>query len=196
MNKNKWILSLGVLGMLTMGLQCKKDPPLDPDAGLTELEKLDKYVPITSEGKYTFGCLVNGKLWLPEVKCSSVFNCDPEVFGDYGYSSKNILVQGRYKVPNDGINETIYFEINGYEFLNDTIILSSHEDSMKNFGAYFMYLPNQKGYYTDSINKGSVIISRLDTINGIVSGEFSFEGVSKSGEKVSITEGRFDVTFP
>jgi hypothetical protein len=38
-----------------------------------------------------------------------------------------------------------------------------------------------------------VVITKADTISGIISGTFEFEGGNSLGQKVKITDGRFDV---
>ena len=54
----KWIISyLLISAILFQQSSCKEDPPKP----LTELEKLP---PETKSGKYTFGCLINGKAFV------------------------------------------------------------------------------------------------------------------------------------
>ena len=38
-------------------------------------------------------------------------------------------------------------------------------------------------------------ITKLDTINKIISGTFAFDAVNSTGKKVEIRDGRFDVKF-
>ena len=47
-------------------------------------------------------------------------------------------------------------------------------------------------YVTSALNTGKVIITRADTLSGIISGTFFFTAGSDGGDKVSITDGRFD----
>ena len=48
---------------------CKKDKEISGGGGQTP----QQLPPITTEGKNTFGCLVNGQVWLPEVKPYQMF---------------------------------------------------------------------------------------------------------------------------
>lgn len=64
----------------------------------------------------------------------------------------------------------------------------------KPFGIY--YDNNFKIFKTKSSNPGQIVISRLDTVNRIVSGRFTFDAeFVVSRETVKITEGRFDVKY-
>ena len=44
-------------------------------------------------------------------------------------------------------------------------------------------------------DSGSLFIKKHDQINRILSGTFSFTGANSTGEKVNITEGRFDIRY-
>ncbi|TGE17605.1 DUF6252 family protein [Hymenobacter elongatus] len=51
-------------------------------------------------------------------------------------------------------------------------------------------------YFTDDLQTGEVVITRIDTIQKIAAGTFRFSaaGISTaSGQTVTITQGRFDV---
>ena len=60
--------------------------------------------------------------------------------------------------------------------------------------SYGLYYQSGAGYMTTSQYVGKVVITRTDTIKGIISGTFEFTGHSaKTGQTISITQGRFDV---
>jgi hypothetical protein len=55
---------------------------------------------------------------------------------------------------------------------------------------------NDKGsYYRLENDIGNLYISKFDPINRILSGTFFFVGTNSRGEKVNITDGRFDVRY-
>lgn len=60
------IYILTVLALPLMALQCKKDNPVEANCQGDIACELAKLPPATTEGKGTFGCLVNGKAWLPK----------------------------------------------------------------------------------------------------------------------------------
>jgi hypothetical protein len=54
---------------------------------------------------------------------------------------------------------------------------------------------NLSSYSTNANATGQLTITHLDTINQVVSGTFQFKAVSKIGDTVKITNGRFDVHY-
>ena len=50
-------------------------------------------------------------------------------------------------------------------------------------------------YYTNAINSGELNITKLDESKKIISGTFWFDAVNKTGEKVEVREGRFDLKY-
>jgi hypothetical protein len=49
------------------------------------------------------------------------------------------------------------------------------------------------GFMTNPNQTGRVVITKADTISGVISGTFEFEGGNSLGQKVKITDGRFDI---
>jgi len=119
--------------------------------------------PETQEGKHTFGCYVNGRLFVP-VPGAAGFG-SPFLISDYYLSTNSltIIAYGRNEYFNLSIlnpEENIKKEIEG-------IIYSSYRIQ----------------------NTGEIIFTRFDLDNLIVSGTFSFE----IKPYYSITQGRFDI---
>jgi hypothetical protein len=64
--------------------------------------------------------------------------------------------------------------------------------------ARFYVNPNpQLGCHYEYINtyQGSVIFTKIDTINFIVSGKFEFSTITDNCENINITNGRFDLQY-
>ena len=59
----------------------------------------------------------------------------------------------------------------------------------KNYG---LYRKNGKSYITNPTDTGKVIVTKVDKLNGIISGTFEFIAAAGT-EKISITQGRFDI---
>lgn len=148
---------------------CKKD---GPEAGLPKA---------TQEGKNTFGCLVNGKAFLP--KAGSVFSIgnrnplEANFYQGYLYISArgdggvDFVIKDAYKTGKYNL-KTVPSGNNGY------------------------YKDDTGQYFTSDIQSGEVELSRIDTLQKIASGTFQFSatGISTAtGKTVTITEGRFDV---
>ena len=169
----KAILILVLLLPLAVG--CKKN-------------EIDALPPATQTGANTFGCLVNGKAWVPSGK--GLFSDKPLEGGYFGQDA-NLWIQATSK---DGSGIDLWVEKpfikGGYELkyetgIKPTIILPY------NYGYY-----RQPGisYITTPQYVGRVVITRDDTTMNIISGTFEFTARNaKTGQTVSVTEGRFDL---
>lgn len=66
-----------------------------------------------------------------------------------------------------------------------------------NFGQFI--INNAHGssnqFYTTNLNKGELKITKLDTLQKIISGTFWFDAINSSGEKTEVRQGRFDMRF-
>ncbi|MEX8549115.1 MAG: DUF6252 family protein [Mucilaginibacter sp.] len=126
----------------------------------------------TQTGTRTFGCLVDGKVWLPK--------------GNFPYSSLSTTIQ--YDILNLQArrgNEGINISISKLTSTGDYDLTQS-----KNF---IVYAVNDVLY---QCTQGSLTITRYDKTNKILSGRFSFIGQDTVSKKtVSVTDGRLDVTF-
>ena len=142
--------------------------------------------PITTQGKNTFGCLVNGEVWLPEVKPSQMFQ--------YPLTSsyQNLLfdVTAKRYLSNENILEVMTLYLNnvngeGMYLLNTNQIPS---------GAYGDYI-NYCIYVTDSTKVGNVEIIKFDITNKIIAGTFEMKLWKDGCDTIHITDGRFDVKY-
>jgi len=165
----KTILLMPIL-LLFLGSECKKD-------------NKDTLPPETHEGRYTFGCMVNGIL------------LRNNYLGLNAGISKNILKIGGKK----GTGNT--WQSVGFTIYN-MVGVGKYNLSGKNDGSY-TYQNDKKfcWYKSDSLDQtGYVNITYFDTIKKIVSGNFSFKaklfiGDCDSSSIIGVTEGRFDVIY-
>ena len=172
-------LSLPLLGLclvvILSTIYCKKDRFSLP--------------PETTSGAMTFGCKVNGKVFVPRDG-----NGKPGIFcqyvnlgsGEGGGWFLNIPATNWKSSP----IESIHIE-------TDSLLVEE--------GATYDF-KNQKGYprafyfKTTTYLKGDTASGRLhitkhDRNNRILSGTFEFAGTNNSGENVHITDGRFDIVY-
>lgn len=168
-------LALGIL--LFSAISCCKD------------KDEDKLPPETQEGKNTFGCLVNGKVWVPTGITFPSPNINAEV-------SKTQFRIGALKSKGGYVSFNIQFQPSSGIFnLNNEKCMAAYGNSTAN--CY---------YRTDSITSiGTLEITKFDSINNIISGRFSFNAskflivgtVSDEScdSTVTITEGRFDIKY-
>lgn len=156
----------------------------------------DKLPAKTQEGKNTFGCLINGKLYLPETTLSG--NVRPLNFSYYSSST------GRYKRGSlfmQGIDARYSLPIAGDLAIQKKDVYRAGKYKLKSQECSPSYQCDQIFYFNSDDNKaylatsGELIITRFDTVLNIVSGTFEFEGEDGNGKTVKVTSGRFDVKF-
>ena len=163
--------------LLLLNTQCKKnhEPPL------TELQKLP---PITQTGRQTFGCLINGKAFIP---------------GGGGLLTNVLRVS--YDATSGGIfsiTAKYYFADNSSQIIHvGTIGVNAPGtyDLQLHSPYVISYVHNSCDFNTwyDTPISGTLNITRFD--NGLVSGTFSFKVATAVCGTIEATDGRFDV-FP
>ncbi|MDB5229607.1 MAG: hypothetical protein JWN76_412 [Chitinophagaceae bacterium] len=185
MNKVRPNLCLITL-LLFCILSCKKKV----DSLQSELNKLPA---ITQNGTHSFGFLLNGTAWTPRgfmgYISNYVINADPtfqggslaikvyRVAGDitesFGILSDRCDHAGTYTISDTSHTRMTIFRGNG--------------DLTKVYCQVSWNLPYNR--------RGTLVISRYDMTNGIISGTFEFSLVCKEcmlGDTIKITNGRFD----
>ena len=156
--------------------QCKKDDPTPTP--IPQPIPCDTCLPaITTTGQNTFGCRVNGKVWLPQ-KGSFQPAVNIDILGNQigidGYNSVNDVWLGMSLSP---IYDTCYFKF-------PTQSLNKSQGK---------YLTN-KYYITDTLNTGYIHFTRVDFKQGVFSGTFAFDTYSNDKkDTIHITDGRFDI---
>ena len=155
--------------------------------------------PITTTGANTFGCRINGKVWLPSPRPNGKL---PQIEGGLveryanGGPEKNWydLLIFAYRQDGSGFQLNLS-RINspGRYPLFFTSCVFAACIQMPSYG--YHYGAGSK-YSAMSIVENEINLLRYDTLNKIFSGTFSFKAKAFSGAKldtISITEGRFDI---
>jgi len=158
-------------------------------ANCCEKDDDSRLPPISQTGEGTFGCLVNGKIWLPEGQFLSY----PEysIFHDQynGVEFVDIIVNQK--------------SVSGFRFcIPEASVRVGRINLQKGVGreSGADYTDDDKKYYWGLESVGEFIITNLDTITNevnvtpyrITSGTFWFDLISEEGEIVKIRDGRFD----
>ena len=178
------ILSLFIFCLATMA--CDKDKH-GPDLP-----------PITTTGANTFGCRINGKVWVPSKR--------PK--GDLPQIEGGIVT--RY----DSIGpEKNWYDLLIFAYREDLTGFQIFLRRINSIGQYQLFFTpsefpscvdcsNSYGYYYTSVSdykslpivESSVNLTQYDTINKIFSGNFSFVALNKNGgDSIFVTDGRFDI---
>jgi len=124
----------------------------------------------THTGKNTFGFNLDGQLWLPR---SKGIDSGPALY----FSP---LLNG-FTLAATRLNQHITFNI----------------QNLKAVGTYDLTLENAAIFLNDTTQykctQGSINITYFD--NGIIAGVFAMKAQSKSGDSITIDQGRFDMRF-
>lgn len=145
----------------------------------------------TQEGKDTFGCLLDGKAWLPNRKHTLDDMLEGHISGSKLFSLKaedNQTPANFYLSVADstGIKPGTYQLRAGFD------------------GSYDAVQGSTAWYLGGTANQGQLTVTKFEpftrtgpsgaTVRGaIVSGTFEFTASSNSGQTITVREGRFDV---
>lgn len=167
--------------------ECKKHkPPGNP---------VDQLPPQTQPGANTFGCLINGKVFLPKVpSLGPILQCA------YQYLNTNYS-QGYFFQLSAG-NKSNSSDVFGIGIFTDSLAITEgiftlgDKQKGNSYGLYSRFnYPQSTIIYSESNLPGQLIITKFDEINQIVSGTFWFNVVKNPGDTIKITDGRFDMQF-
>jgi len=156
--------------------------------------------PLTTQGLNTFGCLVNGNLFIPQRPWS-----DPESFYGcfyqyiYADTSKPFVfeVWGEDK-PKANDFTVVQIELDSIKLHQGDVFQLGVSGKRKKYGVYMYSPPSIAGiinYGTSDVLTGQIAITFLDQVNLIASGTFWFDAADGTGDTVHITQGRFDMHF-
>lgn len=184
--KTSQILSCVFILTLLFGTSCKKDNP-GP-----------QLPPATTTGACTFGCRVNGEVWLPGKKSNGTiddieggikgrWNLDGSRdtlsydFLLFGYGKNN----SSFQVYLSEINQTGTYQVNFSTMMWPAMVQPE---------SYLFFSDGTRTFQTDSRNGGSVTITRYDKSKQIFSGQFEFKVFNKNGiDSAIVADGRFDI---
>ena len=167
--------------LLTQCSKCKTDDPA-PVAP----NPVDALPPATQTGQRTFGCLLNGQPW----------NLAGNPFGGplltSEYYNGRLIIVARGATSVNGVVKGGIIEID----IDDIVSAGNYTISVNDstFVNYQSFTPNCQ-YYTGPLHPAVVEITRLDLVNRIVAGRFSFALDASGCGRVVVTEGRFDSRF-
>ena len=166
-----WLLYVCLLTMLAGCSQCNKAPTPNklPDA--------------TQIGANTFGCILNGKLWVAQGRRSS-FNYDATFQGGTLQGGCGVILNGQEQ-SNIIIEGSNIRALGEYTHTNSKIMFI-HTD----FIASYIW------YIDECISTYKLVITKNDLQNKIISGTFEFSMIRKdTGGKIVVTDGRFDMKY-
>jgi len=142
----------------------------------------------TQHGANTFGCYVNGKLLLPKNRLN-LGGSTPALYGGYTSGANTLTLNAQNSI------EEPYRVI--HIILNNPIGVGEYLMSDPNNICLYEERPPDKRFSTAITGNGKVVITRDDRVNFILSGTFEFTAANtaNSNEKVTVTSGRFDISY-
>ena len=170
------LLALGVITLFTFS-QCKKnkeEPQLPPE---------------TTTGAMTFGCKVNGKVFVPKDGRGK-----PGLYVQYvnlgtGPGGWYLNIPATNWIPNPPV---------GVNIETDSLLVTQGQTyQFKNVKGFPRAFYDNGNVYPKLDNDlGELKITKFDQTNRIISGTFFFNGTNvTTGEKVNITDGRFYIRY-
>ncbi len=170
------LLTLMSMGLLLM--TCKSQEDMLPSA--------------TQTGQNTFGCLIDGKSYVPNG--GNGFMPAKPVKGGFLVLTSIPYTLGIYIRTYARDRQRIELYLNNYTLgkhsLNNntqTIPVSIYP---KDYG---LYESDTTDYVTSTKYTGWVNLTKADSATGVVSGTFEVTAGTKDGKTISVTSGRFDV---
>jgi hypothetical protein len=134
--------------------------------------------PITTEGKNTFGCKINGKNWVSKSNRSTI-----GIRVDLWQNTVNIIAENAQTLDGLTINLNPVIDTG-----NIALPTNEFDDAI---GRYFQNYSLK--FISDPLNTGFIHFSRVDYQKGLFCGTFAFDLYNDKGDTMHITEGRFDV---
>ncbi|OJY88264.1 MAG: hypothetical protein BGP13_06955 [Sphingobacteriales bacterium 40-81] len=158
--------------------------------------KKDVLPPETQEGKNTFGCYVNGELFVPGGGgLGPIKTCYYQLI--YPSESGYVFhVSASDKRGN--ISKNIAINIDSIKISEGLVIQLKHVTRGVVGGGQYSGEQGADGihrFYTTDEAVGQIVINKFDEANHIAAGTFWFTAVNSQGETVKITDGRFDMEF-
>ena len=160
-----------LLTLLLLAAGCSDDEP--------EQAPVAQLPPATQSGRYTFGCLVNGEVWVPD-NTNSISS----------FYQQNVLFISA------GVEGNRREQDIGFVFENQVIKEQSYELTPSIFkGGHFIDSNNNCYYDFEDLVKGTLVITHFDDVEHIISGTFEFTTATEGCDTIRVTDGRFDIPY-
>jgi len=188
--KTQLLKTIGLFFLAFIFINCTNNDNL-----ITLVEVEDQLPPITQTGANTFGCLINGKVFIPKDKTGytppgggrpkglSVGIGTPTYFTMVARNYLDIYIN--IYIPNDTPLEQVYtFKISSG--------LPSGLDAPNYPHAYIVY----NGFkHVTFENSGTITFTKADSNTRVYAGTFEIKTKSETNENliIELTQGRFDI---
>jgi hypothetical protein len=174
--------------LMTISLSCRKNS--DDASNIFPIE--------TQEGRNTFGCYVNGSAFIAG---TTLFGLVSPVNVSYYQDSAQYYQAGFLSI--NGIDARYSLDVAGDIVINKLKVFGVGEYNLQHAGGNcastyscddigYRNATTGRIYYAES---GKLIVTKLDTVSKIVSGKFNFIAKDTLGNRIEVTDGRFDARY-
>lgn len=178
MKTNKYLLPVLLSAVFLVSLSCKKEYEF-PD--------------ITQEGKGTFGCKIDGRIYVP--KAESIFTPQSNLWAHLvtEFNGLDSMIISVRRDRTESLGHLVFWYKGAPEGLQSgTYRMQNPLLEAGGYSAQYYY--RGIAYLTDINLPGQMEILRFDRNERIISAKFEFTLIDQTtGELVEITEGRFDL---
>lgn len=166
--------------LLIIASSCKKDA------------NKDKLPPATQTGENTFGCLVNGKVYIPK-GYDGTGRPNPHVQYDYDLNGQPFLSIETHQYNNN--NSVAGIDLSFFNVVRTGYYPMPYEFKFS-LGSIEILADCGISNLDSSVQRwGGGVITKLDIANSIISGTFDCKFKRPQCDTVYITDGRFDIKF-
>jgi hypothetical protein len=186
-----WLTTFLTITLLWSGCVLSLDDLL-PDPPPEELPAL------TAEGLNTFGCLVNGNVWLPKTEGFFKTGLNEKLECHYNEEGRILSLVAQREIDSennmDSVHQYIYFhlylsETNQVDSIHEIGVRDRERERCENQGLEPLQL--------DTAHPWEFNIEYMDTSRHIIAGTFFFVAtLGECSDTVVIEDGRFDVFYP
>ncbi len=148
--------------------------------------------PVTMEGKNTFGFMLDNTVWLPSRKLILFPNSSRKLCVSYQKENGELSIRSyRDNLKDNLLTDNIYIYLKD---IKEEKVYELNSSNLREINLYIDINPTKAYSFIPSLNKGTLHIHKLDTVNNIISGEFEIE-LTKTNESktILISKGRFDL---
>ena len=154
-----------------------------------ESVKKEELPPATQEGKNTFGCLVNGKVWLPKGNAGGVS-------GSLDASYDSMQAGGTFDI----LAHRILSDIDRnyiYIYMTNLRAAGEYDLCCEQVGTALFDYSQDCNFDRDTLvhRAGRLVITKFDHSNRIASGTFEFTLFKSNRDTLYVTDCRFDMKF-
>ena len=182
---NNFLKSILYVTLVLFAFSCEKPPEPEP------VSQEPVMPPLTHTGANTFGCYIDGELFVAN-EGPSVWSIPP-VSGSFDEETGVLLLQGTRYDDKEFLDD-IAIQVIGVTEIGDYRLYSEGAE----LKGYVTSGSENCDYYYNMSNYGFVTVTFFDKTNNIISGNFSMELINldcSEKKEMKITEGRFDFRY-